>query len=190
MKYNTILTIKCKKMPKLPHNNNNIEKFIEHGLFASRWLMAPFYIGLAFSLALLLLIFLRELYHLSWNIFTASSGDAILGILALVDLSLSGNLLLIVIFAGYENFVSKIDVGEHKDNFEWRGRIDFSALKLKLVSSMVAISGIHLLTIFMKIHNTPENEIKWLVIIHIVFIFSGLFLALMDYIVACGKKGK
>ena len=98
--------------------------------------------------------------------------------------------MLIIIFAGYENFVSKIDVGEHKDNFEWRGSVDFSTLKLKLVSSMVAISGIHLLTVFMNIDRTSDEEIKWLVIIHIVFIFSGLFLALMDFIAASTKKLK
>jgi len=177
-------------MAKNRHKNNQIETMIEKGLFASRWLMAPFYIGIAFSLALLLFNFCKELYKLCVSIFSDNYHNVIIKVLSLVDLSLTGNLLLIVIFAGYENFVSKIDVDNHKDNFEWRGRVDFSTLKLKLVSSMVAISGIHLLSVFLTLDGHTEKEVYWLVIIHIVFIFSGLFLALMDYVGAQTKKVK
>lgn len=168
----------------------NIEKKLESFLFASRWFMAPFYLGLSLSLILLLYSFLGEFYHFLINIHSLSPNDVILSILSLIDLSLSGNLLLIVVFSGYENFVSKIDIESHKDKFEWRGSVDFSTLKLKLVSSMVAISGIHLLKEFMHLKSVPEFEIKWMLIVHVVFILSGVLLAFMDYLSSLSKKTK
>ncbi len=168
----------------------NIEKVIEHGLFASRWLMAPFYIGLVGALIILLFSFLAELVHLAANITSLTQADAVLGALSLIDLSLAGNLVIIVIFSGYENFVSKIDVGHEDDQPEWRGNVDFASLKLKLVASIVAISGIHLLKIFMNVKQVSEYEIKWMVIIHMVFVFSGVMLAAMDAIANKAKAYK
>ena len=164
-----------------------MERFIEQGLFASRWLMAPFYIGLVGALVVLLYSFMAELVHFALHATTATQNDVVLGILSLIDLSLAGNLLLIVIFSGYENFVSKIDVGDHEDQPEWKGTVDFATLKLKLIASIVAISGIHLLKVFMNIHKTSEFELKWMVIIHLVFIVSGVLMAMMDRI-AIGSK--
>mgnify|MGYP001562651477 CR=1 FL=1 len=164
-----------------------VEKFIERGLFSSRWLMAPMYVGLAMGLVLLLISFMQELLHLFMALPDISQNDVVLGILSLIDLSLAANLLLIVIFSGYENFVSKINTDDHEDNPEWKGSVDFSTLKLKLIASIVAISGIHLLKIFMDIGKTPENHIKWMIIIHVVFVISGVFLALMDMIAARTK---
>ncbi len=164
-----------------------VEKFIERGLFSSRWLMAPMYIGLAMGLVLLLISFIQELLHLFMSLPDISQNDVVLGILSLIDLSLAANLLLIVIFSGYENFVSKINTDNHEDNPEWKGSVDFSTLKLKLIASIVAISGIHLLKIFMDIGKTPENHIKWMIIIHVVFVISGVLLALMDMIAARTK---
>lgn len=173
-------------------SSNKIELFIERGLFASRWIMAPFYIGLAGALAGLLVSFLQELLHFVHNIVTLNitQTDVVLGVLSLIDLSLAGNLLIIVIFSGYENFVSKIDTSHHKDQPEWKGTVDFSTLKLKLIASIVAISGIHLLKVFMDTNNAAETQIKWMVIIHLVFVVSGVLLALMDYISATTKKMK
>lgn len=168
-------------------SSTNIEKIIEKGLFASRWLMAPFYIGLVIALTVLLISFLQELWHFVLSIPTLTQTDAVLGALSLIDLSLAGNLLIIVTFSGYENFVSKIDTDDHKDNPEWKGTVDFSALKLKLIASIVAISGIHLLKVFMDIEKTSYEQIKWMLIIHLVFVVSGVLLALMDYI-AVGTK--
>lgn len=168
----------------------NIEKAIEHGLFASRWLMAPFYIGLVGALLILLYSFMAELVHLAQNITSLTQSDAVLGALSLIDLSLAGNLVIIVIFSGYENFVSKIDIGDKEDQPEWRGSVDFASLKLKLVASIVAISGIHLLKIFMNVKQVPEAEIKWMVIIHMVFVFSGVMLAAMDSIAVRAKAVK
>lgn len=149
--------------------------------------MAPMYLGLALGLVLLLISFMQELIHLFSALPGISQNDVVLGILSLIDLSLAANLLLIVIFSGYENFVSKMDTDNHKDNPEWKGSVDFSTLKLKLIASIVAISGIHLLKIFMDIGKTPEPHIKWMIIIHVVFVVSGVLLALMDMVAARAK---
>jgi uncharacterized protein (TIGR00645 family) len=158
------------------------ERRLEAALYASRWLMAPFYLGLVLGLAALLLVFVRELFAELAHLPTMTSEDAILMALTLIDMSLAGNLLLIVIFSGYENFVSKFDMEELQDRPAWMGKIDFSALKLKLVSSIVAISAIALLRAFMKIGNAPLNEaeLKWLILVHLTFVTSGVLLALMD----------
>jgi uncharacterized protein (TIGR00645 family) len=116
--------------------------------------------------------------------------EAVLGALALIDLSLAGNLLVIVIFSGYENFVSKFEVTDHKDRPEWQGTVDFSTLKLKLIASIVAISGIHLLKLFMDVEKVSEKAVMWMVIIHLVFVVSGVLLALMDRIAAGTKMLK
>lgn len=170
--------------------NHPIELAIERGLFFSRWLMAPIYVGLVGGLVLLIYSFFAELVHLFAELPSLSQNDIILGILSLIDLSLAGNLLLIVIFSGYENFVSKINTGGHEDQFEWKGTVDFSTLKLKLIASIVAISGIHLLKVFMDPAKISESQIKWMIIIHVVFVFSGVLLALMDRIVVSTKLAK
>lgn len=167
-----------------------VEVALENLLFASRWLLAPFYFGLALSLAVLLIKFAGELLHLAATAFTSTESDVILGVLTLVDLALTGSLLIIVIFSGYENFVSKMDHSNHADRPEWMGTIDFGALKLKLLSSIVAISGVQLLRQFMSLGTvTPEREkeLMWMVIIHIVFVVSSVLLALSDRIAM--KKG-
>ena len=115
-----------------------IETRFERGLFASRWLMAPMYLGLIVSLAMLVIVFARELIYYAPQAFTMTSEQVILVVLTLIDLSLAGNLLLIVLFSGYENFVSKIEVEDAKDWPEWMGKIDYSGMKLKLVASIVA----------------------------------------------------
>jgi uncharacterized protein (TIGR00645 family) len=168
---------------------HTIEDLLEKVLFASRWLLAPFYLGLALSIIVLLIKFMIELVHIATIAFSGTESEIVLGVLSLVDLSLMGSLLIIVIFSGYENFVSKIDHSAHKDWPEWMGTIDFSGLKLKLMSSIVAISGVQLLKQFMTIKQvTPELErtLFWLVIIHLVFVGSSVFLALSDRIAGHG----
>lgn len=168
-----------------------IEIIMERGLFASRWLMAPFYVGLALSLILLLASFLRELMHFFLLLPQGvSQTDVILATLSLIDLSLAGNLVLIVIFSGYENFVSKLDLEDHADKPEWQGTVDFSTLKLKLVASIVAISGIQLLKVFMDIEKVNPDHVKWMVLVHVVFVVSGVLLALMDRISASTRALK
>ena len=163
-----------------------IEKF----LFASRWIMAPFYIGLVGALAVLLYSFVHELVEFVLMIPNINQTHVILGILSLIDLSLAGNLLLIVIFSGYENFVSKMDISTHKDQPDWHGTVDFSTLKLKLIASIVAISGIHLLKVFMDVGSVSETQVRWMIIIHVVFVLSGVLRALMDWISSNTKAVK
>lgn len=157
-----------------------IEHLLENILFASRWVMAPFYLGLAVALVLLLVKFLQELFHTIPIVFVMTESQLVLSILSLIDLSLAGNLLLLVIFSGYENFVSKIDTGDHKDRPSWMGKIDYSGMKLKLVASIVAISAIQLLRAFMDIKEMDNVELAWLVGIHLTFVISGVLLAWMD----------
>ena len=169
---------------------DSLEDLLEKVLFASRWLLAPFYLGLAISIVVLLIKFMGELAHLAAIAFSGTESDVILGVLTLVDLALMGSLLIIVIFSGYENFVSKIDHSSHKDWPEWMGTIDFSGLKLKLMSSIVAISGVQLLKQFMAIKLvTPDAEktLFWMVIIHLVFVVSSVLLALSDRIAGHGN---
>lgn len=162
-------------------------KRIEHGLellmFNSRWLLAPFYIGLVVSILLILIKFTQEFFHVVGHIFTASESELILAVLTLVDMSLVANLLLIIIFSGYENFVSKIHTGEgHEDRPEWMGKVDFSGLKIKLIASIVAISGIELLKAFINVNNYDNTQLAWKVGIHVVLVVSGVMFALMDRI--------
>ena len=163
-----------------------IERRFEQVIFASRWLLAPFYLGLVVALGLLLVKFVQELFHILPHVLDMAEKDMILMILTLIDLSLAGNLLLMVIFSGYENFVSKMDVADHVDRPDWMGKVDFSGLKLKLIASIVAISGIHLLKSFMNIKSTSHEELMWLVIIHMTFVVSGVLLALMDRLTEAG----
>lgn len=166
-----------------------VEIFMENLLFSSRWLLAPFYFGLAISLFILLVKFLMELLHLATGAFSSTESDVILGLLTLIDLTLTGSLLIIVIFSGYENFVSRMDHSNHDDRPEWMGTIDFAALKLKMLSSIVAISAVQLLRQFMSLGTvTPEREkeLFWLVIIHLVFVASSVLLALSDRIAGGG----
>lgn len=165
-----------------------MERILERGLFASRWILAPFYVGLVGALAMLLVTFGQELVHFVTHITVMNAQDAILACLALIDLSLAGNLIIIVVFSGYENFVSKMDVGNDTDQLSWKGKVDFTGLKIKLIASIVAISGIHLLKVFMDIAKYDEAHIRWMVIIHVVFVASGVMLALMDHLVARSKK--
>lgn len=165
----------------------NLEYYIEQGLFNSRWIMAPMYVGLVGALIVLFLSFMQELFHFFMSLPHISQNDVVLGVLSLIDLSLAGNLMLIVIFSGYENFVSKIDTDDHEDQPDWKGSVDFSTLKLKLIASIVAISGIHLLKVFMDVDKVSTAQVQWMVIIHLVFVVSGVLLALMDRI-AIGTK--
>jgi len=165
-----------------------IEKWIETFIFASRWVLAPFYLGLALVLVVLLIHFVKEFVHVALHVFTATEAEAILGVLSLVDLALTGSLIVIVIFSGYENFVSRVDHSGHRDWPEWMGKIDFTALKLKLLSSIVAISAVQLLKQFMDVSKISDRDLFWYVTIHLVFVASSVLLALSDRI-ASGTSG-
>ena len=165
-----------------------IERALERCLFASRWLLAPVYVALVIGLVVLRVKTMQELLHYVWTIGYATEAQVILGVLSLIDLTFTGSLIVIVVFSGYENFVSKIDESDHKDWPEWMGKIDFTGLKLKLLSSIVAISAIQLLKAFMDIKNISDRDLMWYVIVHMVFVVSGIILAYTDKIAASTKS--
>jgi len=164
------------------------ETALEKTLFASRWLMAPMYLGLSIALAMLTVIFVRELVDYLPKVLTLTAEAMILLALTLIDLTLAANLLLIVMFSGYENFVSKLDVAAGTDRPEWMGSVGFSGLKMKLIASIVAISAIDLLKRFFEIGDPgldpvrQQRELLWLVVIHMTFVLSGVLMALMDWL--------
>lgn len=171
------------------HRRSFIETGLEKFLFASRWLLAPFYLGLAAALVLVLARFCIEFYNLVRSGISTDAHSFTLELLAMLDLVLIANLILIVVFAGYENFVSKIETAKDDvDRPHWMGTIDFTGLKLKLIGSLVAISVIELLKDFIQLGEHEVDKVGqgliWRVIIHVVFLFSGVLFAIMDLIAA------
>ncbi len=178
-----------------PYRPNPAAKRVERGfeslIFNSRWLMAPFYLGLVVSLAVLLLKFCMVLWEFIVHAPGSKESDIILGVLGLIDVSLTGNLVLIVVFSGYENFVSRIDPGGHPDWPEWMTKVDFAGLKQKLLASIVAISAIQVLKAFMNIDAAFDaQKLGWLVGVHLVFVVSTLVLALSDRWAGGGHEGE
>jgi uncharacterized protein (TIGR00645 family) len=175
---------KKKSDPAVEDNNEfHIEEIVEKVLFGGRWLLAPLYVGLLLSLVPLIYRFFIEFIHLMEGVATLKMQEITLKILELLDVVLLGNLIIIVIFAGYENFVSKINVAaDSVDRPHWMGRVDYSGLKIKLIGSLVAISVIELLKDFMMEGAYDDKTQLWRVIIHITFVVSGVLFALMDFI--------
>lgn len=170
-----------------------MERLLENFLFASRWLLAPFYVMLVLALGVLLVKAGQETWHFMTHALGSTESEAILGVLALIDLTFTGSLIVIVIFSGYENFVSKIDPGDHEDWPEWMSKIDFSGLKLKLISSIVAISAIQVLKAFMNVKSMSDRDLIWYTAVHMVFVVSGVLMAWTDRISGdhgSGKSGK
>ncbi len=161
-----------------------VEDSVEIMLFGGRWLLAPLYLGLVASLGALLLKFMVEIYHLIIHIFEEDFHLVSLRILGLLDITLLGNLIVIMIFAGYENFVSKIGIAkESVDRPQWMGKVDYSGLKIKLIGSLVAISVIELLKDFMQSSTYTDFEpVKYRIGIHLTFVISGVLFAVMDLI--------
>lgn len=164
---------------------NKIVHSLEVILFRARWLLAPLYLGLVGALALLSYRFILEFIALVRDVSGMDSKVFILALLALLDLTLLANLILMVIFAGYENFVSRIDAAqESKDRPHWMGTIDFSGLKIKLIGSLVAISVIELLKDFIELSGkeTIGEGTIGRIAIHLTFVISGVLFAVMDWI--------
>jgi uncharacterized protein (TIGR00645 family) len=167
------------------NNNWNVkfEEFLERIIFGGRWLLAPLYVGLMLSLIPLLYRFFSNFYDLMWHMTDSDMHHITLSILELLDTVLLGNLIIIIIFAGYENFVSKINVAQNaEDRPHWMGRVDYSGLKIKLIGSLVAISVIELLKDFMLEGEIDGNREGWRIGIHLTFVISGVLFAVMDLI--------
>ncbi len=176
-----------------------IENMLEVLMFNSRWLLAPFYLGLVGGIAMLLVKFGEEFFHTLPHAITMSESDLILASLTLVDMSLVASLLLIIIFSGYENFVSKIDTAGNEDRPEWMGKVDFSGLKIKVIASIVAISAIELLKAFVHMGfdtgdksvlswTNADKVLVWKVGIHFTLVISGVLFAVMDRVAEGGHN--
>jgi uncharacterized protein (TIGR00645 family) len=175
-----------------------MERLVENVLFAARWLMAPLYLGLIVALVVLIVKFAAILADyvglagasvVAGATFTEES--AILGALSLIDLTLMGSLILIVVYSGYENFVSRIRTGEHEDWPDWMTKVDFAQLKQKLLASIVLISGVQVLKAFMSIEKTTDRDMAWLVGIHLTLVISALAFSISDWLQSrSGKKGE
>ncbi len=158
-----------------------MEKWLEILLFSGRWLLAPIYIGLLVILAAIAVKFIEEIILTIPQVLAMAERELVMFVLSLVDLALLGNLVLMVAFVGYENFVSKMHTtNDHEDRPEWMEHVDFSGLKLKLLSSIVAISAIHLLRTFLNVSEIPKEDVMWQLAIHVAFVVSGVLLAAMD----------
>lgn len=161
---------------------STFERVLESLVFRSRWLLAPFFIGLILAIIALLVKFAKQLWVLAVGVFTLSGDDLIVDILSLVDSALIAVLLLIIGFSGYENFVSKIATGDHEDRPAWMGKVGFSDLKIKLIGAIVAISAVELLKAFINIDQFNWFQLSWKVGIHVTFVVSGVLFAVTDRI--------
>jgi uncharacterized protein (TIGR00645 family) len=157
-----------------------LERTVERLLFACRWLLAPMYLGLALALLALGVKFFQEAVHALSRILALAETDLVLTVLSLIDIVLVGSLIVMVMLSGYENFVSRIDAGTQKETPAWLGKLDSGTLKLKLAASIVAISAIHLLRIFMNADDTPNDKIMWYVVLHLTFVVSAVLLGVLD----------
>lgn len=159
-----------------------METLIEKLIYASRWLMAPIYLGLSLVLLALGVKFFQEIFHILPEIFSMKEVDLILVTLSLIDISLVGGLIVMVMFSGYENFVSRLDIKDDDEKLNWLGKVDSASLKNKVAASIVAISSIHLLKIFMDTRNIPNDKIMWYLLIHITFVLSAFMMGYLDKI--------
>jgi uncharacterized protein (TIGR00645 family) len=159
------------------------ERTLERILFASRWLLFPLYLGLALLLVFFAIQFFHELIHLARDIPTLEESGLVAAALTLVDLTLVGGLVVMVMLAGYENFISKMEIDEAAKSIAWLGKLDTGTLKLKVSATIVAISAVQLLKAYMEIATVPADKLLWLVVIHLSLVVSALLLTIMDRIV-------
>lgn len=157
-----------------------VEKVIERAMYASRWLLAPIYLGLSLTLLALGIKFFQEIFHLLPHILETAETDLVLVILSLIDMALVGGLIVMVMFSGYENSVSQLDIAEDAEKLGWLGKVDTTTLKNKVAASIVAISSIHLLKVFMNADNLSSEKLFWYVIIHLTFVLSAFAMGYLD----------
>ena len=157
-----------------------IEKMIERAMYASRWLLAPIYLGLSLTLIALGLKFFQEVFHLLPQVFAMKEAEMILIVLSLIYIALVSGLIVMVMFSSYENFVSRLDMNDETEKLSWLGTLDTNSLKNKVAASIVAISSIHLLKVFMNADNINEDKLLWYVVIHITFVISAVAMGLLD----------
>jgi uncharacterized protein (TIGR00645 family) len=157
-----------------------MEKLIERFMYASRWLLAPIYLGLSLTLVALGVKFFQEVFHVIPQLFAIAEAELVLVILSMIDLALVGGLIVMVMLSSYENFVSRLDIGESAEKLSWLGKMDAASLKNKVASSIVAISSIHLLKLFMRAEQIDNDKLMWYVLIHITFVVSAFAMGMLD----------
>lgn len=157
-----------------------MERLIETTMYAARWLLAPIYLGLSLALLALALKFFQEIFHVLPHVFELAEAELILMLLSMIDMALVGGLLVMVMISGYENFVSQLDIAEGKEKLDWLGKMDSGSLKLKVAASIVAISSIHLLRMFMDAQKIANDKLLWYVVIHMTFVISAFAMAYVD----------
>lgn len=159
-----------------------MEKLIEKLMYSSRWIMAPIYLGLSLVLLALGIKFFQEILHVFPHILEMKESDLVLVTLSLIDIALVGGLIVMVMFSGYENFVSRLDVDDDADKLGWLGKLDAGSLKNKVAASIVAISSIHLLKVFMNAQQINNDKIMWYLLLHITFVLSAFAMGYLDKI--------
>jgi uncharacterized protein (TIGR00645 family) len=166
-----------------------IEHTVEAVILASRWLLVVFYLGLAFALLLYALSFMKKLFDFVEKLFVLGETDTILKMLALIDAALVASLVVMVIISGFENFVSRFDNADGNE-ISWLGKVDAGSLKIKVASTIVAISSIHLLQVFLNVQQFTDSQLMWLTLMHMAFVVSALLLAYIDRLMTSSKKAK
>lgn len=167
---------------------SNTTKALGSFIFWSRWLQLPMYLGLIVALGIYSYKFLLKLWDLTVNLGILKEDDILLNVLSLIDVVMIANLLVMVIIGGYEIFVSRLDVQDHRDQPEWLAHVDAGVLKVKLGMALITISSIHLLRSFIDAGNISEHTLKWEVIIHMVLVISAGFIAATDWMINKSKK--
>lgn len=157
-----------------------MEYWIERLMYASRWILAPIYLGLSLALLFLGIKLFQELIHVAPLILSMKESELVLLILSLIDMALVGGLLVMVMFSGYENFVSKLDIEEGQEKLNWLGKVDAGTLKNKVAASIVAISSIHLLRVFVDAERIDNDKLLYYVIIHLTFVVSAFIMGILD----------
>lgn len=157
-----------------------MERFIENLIYNSRWILAPVYMGLSLGLLALTIKFFQEILHVLPHILIVNENDLILLLLSLIDMTLVGGLLIMVMLSGYENFISQLNIAENKEKLNWLGKMDSGSLKNKVAASIVAISSIHLLRIFMEVNTIDNNKLLWYVVLHLTFVLSAFVMGYLD----------
>lgn len=167
-----------------------MEKIFEQLLYRSRWVLAPIYLGLSVALIALGIKFFQEVVHLVVNIITLKEAEMVLVVLSLIDMAMVGGLIVMVMMSGYENFVSKLDVSDDEEKLSWLGTMDSSSLKAKIAASIVAISSIHLLKVFMNTENIMNDKIFWYVMLHVTFVISAFAMGVLDILAARARAAQ
>ncbi len=158
----------------------SVEVVIERLMYASRWILAPIFFGLSLALIALGIKFFQEIFHLLAHVVEIGEADIVLVILSLIDIALVSGLIVMVMFTSYENFVSRIDLADSTEKLSWLGTMDTSTLKTKVAASIVAISSIHLLKVFMNATNISNDKLLWYVLIHLTFVISAFAMGMLD----------